>query len=313
MSTSYTAPRFGQRPVRGQQWVALLAALILTVCGAPRATAATIQVTTTQQGVTHQCSLQEAIYASEFKSNTAVQSTNPDTFYNTRCTAGTGDDIIVLAPGALYAFDHFWDGDGHNIFGPTATPIIVSKITIEGNGATLQWFDRWRPTYSRLFAIGTVNDPNFPSGTGDLTLRNVYVKGFHVKGGDGGIGGGGGGLGAGGAIWNEGHLTVENSTFENNGAVGGRGHASDIGNVGLGGGGGGGLSGNGGRGDGHSSAGGGGGSVGDGGEGGSVWDTCLDCGGGGGGGGGNVSAGGDGQTEAQGRPWRLSLWRCWSE
>jgi hypothetical protein len=159
------------------------------------------------------CSLQEAIYASTFQSNRAISSTNPDVFYNTGCTAGTGDDIIVLAPGELYAFDHFWDGDGHNIFGPTATPIIVSKITIQGNGATLQSFDRSHPNNSRLFAIGTVKDPNFPSTTGDLTLSHVYVKGFHINGGDG-ASGGGGGLGAGGAIYNEGSLTIEYSTFE---------------------------------------------------------------------------------------------------
>ena len=219
MTVSHTPRHFRQ------QLSALAAALILIVCSShPSRAQATINVTTTQQGVTTgQCSLQEAIYASEFKSNTAVQSTNPDVTYTTGCTAGTGDgDVIVLAPGALYAFDHAWDGDSHNIFGPTATPIIFSKITIEGNGATLQWQDRFSPGNSRLFAIGTVNDENFPSGTGDLTLKNVYIKGFHIKGGNG-RGGGGGGLGAGGAIYNERNLTVENSTFENNGAVGGRG------------------------------------------------------------------------------------------
>ena len=183
MASSYTAPRFGRRRVRAQQWAAIFAVLILTICGAQQATAATIDVTTTDQGVTNgQCSLQEAIYASEFKSNKAVQSTSPDIFYDTGCTAGTGDDVIMLAR-VLYEFDHFWDGDSHNIFGPTATPIIFSKITIEGNGATLQWRERFSPGNSRLFAIGTVNDENFPSGTGDLTLKNVYIKNFHIKGG----------------------------------------------------------------------------------------------------------------------------------
>src|SRR5262245_42845714 len=74
--------------------------------------AATIQVNTTQQGVTNgQCSLQEAIYASEFKANQAIGSTDPDTFYATGCTAGTGDDTIVLPAGALLTFDHSWEGD----------------------------------------------------------------------------------------------------------------------------------------------------------------------------------------------------------
>jgi hypothetical protein len=272
MSTTYTASWFGQRRVRAQRWVALLAALILTICGAQPATAATIQVTTTQQGVTTgQCSLQEAIYASEFKSNRAVQWTSPDSFYDTGCTAGTGDDVIMLTHGAVYPFDRFWDGDSHNYLGPTATPIIVSKITIEGNGATLQWRGRGN---SRLFAIGTVNDENFPSGTGNLTLNNVHIKDFHVKGGDG-RDGGGGGLGAGGAIFNEGNLKVENSTFENNGADGGRGSFGVRG-------GGGGLAGNGGIGCYHS-AGGGGGSRGNGGNG-SVSNCAGERGGGGGGG-----------------------------
>jgi hypothetical protein len=290
MTISCTASRFGQGRVCAQRWAALAAVLVLTVCCPQQgAVGATIQVNTTQQGVTAgQCSLQEAIYASEFKSSTAISSTNPDVTYNTGCTAGTGDDdIIVLTPGALDAFDHFWDGDGHNIFGPTATPIIVSKITIEGNGATLQLFESFRPVNSRLFAIGTVNDPDFPSGTGDLTLRNVYIKNFHVKGGDG-ANGGGGGLGAGGAIYNEGSLlTIENSTFESNGAVGGNGSGSG---GGLGGGGGG-LSGRGGSGC-VWSAGGGGGSRGNGGNG-SV-SPCFAAGGGGGGGG-TISAGGDGE------------------
>jgi hypothetical protein len=174
-------------------------------------TAATINVTTLQQGVINdptQCSLQEAIYASEFKSNTAVSQTDPDVTYNTGCTAGTGDDIILLAPGALYPFHDFWKGDGHNINGPTATPVIFSKIRIEGNGATLQWQGVvGTQVNSRLFAIGTVNDVGFPSGSGGLILRNVYVKGFLAKGGDGGKDGGGGGLGAGGAIYVHGGLS----------------------------------------------------------------------------------------------------------
>jgi hypothetical protein len=209
----------------------------------------------------------------------AISSTNPDVFYNTGCTAGTGEDTIVLAPGEHYRFDHFWEGDGHNIFGPTATPIIVSKITIQGNGATLQAFDRFSPRNWRLFAIGT---------TGNLTLSHVYIKGFHIKGGDG-ANGGGGGLGVGGAIYNEGSLTIEYSTFENNGAVGGNGSGGTSG-------GGGGLFGSGGLGC-QRSAGGGGGSRGDAGNG-SV-PACFDAGGGGGGGG-TLLSGMNGQSGGQG-------------
>ena len=208
---------------RGQQWGAL-AALVFTVCCPQQSAAqATITVNTTQQGITNgQCSLQEATYASEFKSNTAINQTSPDNAYTTGCIAGTGNgDTIVLPAGAVFTFDHLWDGDAHNKFGPTATPIILSKITIEGNGATLQWQETFDPGNSRLFAVGTGDGPFGVSGTGNLTLKNVHVRGFHIRGGYG-YTGGGGGLGAGGAIYvNEAFLTVENSTFENNGALGG--------------------------------------------------------------------------------------------
>src|SRR5262249_23655619 len=134
---------------------------------------------------------------------------------------------------------------------------------------------------SRLFAVGSASifdslDNKPVSGTGALTLDSVYIKGFRIKGGDG-TDGGGGGLGAGGAIYvgtvdsSVPSLTVENSTFDSNFAIGGNGS-----NFGFGGGGGG-LSGKGGSG-GFDGAG-GGGSRGNGGNGGS---------GGGGGGGGTI-------------------------
>jgi hypothetical protein len=280
------APRFAQRRAR-QKWAANVVALALAICFPQYSAAVTILVNTTQQGVTTgQCSLQEAIYATELKANEAIGSTDPDSFYTTGCVAGTGNgDTIVLPPAAVFSFDQAWDEDAHNIYGPTATPVIFPNIIIEGNGATLQWVSKFSPGNSRLFAIGKVDDPNFASGTGALTLMNVYVKGFHIKGGDG-RDGGGGGLGAGGAIYvgPGGSLTVENSTFEGNGAVGGNGGANS-------GGGGGGLSGNGGEGC-HGVAGqgggGGGGPRGDGGQG-----TCVASETGtGGGGGGTVSDGG---------------------
>jgi hypothetical protein len=285
MIISCAAPihRLAQSQGPRRRWAMHIAALILTVCIGQRSTAqVTIHVNTTQQGVTNYlCSLQEAIYSSELKASIAVGSTAPDTFYPTGCVEGTGKgDTIVLPPGAVFTFNHFWDGDSHNIYGPTATPVIFVPMTIEGNGATLRWVGG--AGNSRLFAVGKVNDPGFASGTGDLALRNVYVKGFHIKGGNGGNYGGGGGLGAGGAIFVDGFLTVENSTFENNGAVGGNG-----GGLGYSGGGGG-LSGNGGAECSYGSGGGGGGSRGNGGIGG-----CTGLKDGGGGGGGTVFSGGN--------------------
>jgi predicted outer membrane repeat protein len=288
-------PHFVQSRAR-QKRAASVVAVTLAICFAQYCAAGvTIQVNTTQQGGTvGQCSLQEAIYATELKTNEAIESTDPDSFYTTGCVAGTGNgDTIVLPPGDVFTFDHAWDEDAHNIFGPTATPIIFSNIIIEGNGATLQWVSKVGPGpgNSRLFAIGKVDDPNFPSGVGALTLRNVYVKGFHINGGNGGRGGGGG-LGAGGAIYvgYGGSLTVENSTFEGNGAVGGNGGDLPFGAFGAGGGGG--LSGNGGEGC-PNGGGGGGGPRGDGGNGGCLGGSHAGTGGGGGG---TAFSGGDGTS-----------------
>jgi uncharacterized repeat protein (TIGR01451 family) len=263
----------------------------------PQRSIAQIKVTTTAQDNLDptKCSFREAIYATEFAGAVAISSTDPDTTYSTGCTDDSGNwDTIALQSGATYSFDRFWDGDAHNPFGPTATPIIFKTITIVGNGAILAWTGTGN---ARLFAVGfasitptagVVTGTTY-SGTGNLTLQHVYVKDFHVKGGDGGIGGqgaggGGGGLGAGGAIFvgqipggGVAGLTIENSTFENNGAVGGNGGFACCVGSGTAGGGGGGLSGKGGVGD--NGGGGGGGSRGNG-----ALGAALGFAGGGGGG-----------------------------
>ncbi len=62
----------------------------------------TIQVTTTLQGLSDpaNCSLQEAIYSSEFKTNIALATTRENRFYTTGCVPGTGNgDTIVLPAG----------------------------------------------------------------------------------------------------------------------------------------------------------------------------------------------------------------------
>jgi hypothetical protein len=252
--------------------------------------AARIYVTTEDPGIgTGACSLQEAIYSSVLHDTMdgthgiAIDATDqgnpPDHFITTGCVIGDGDDTIVLPTAGTLKMVTFLDGDAYNPYGPTATPLIFSTITIEGNGARLEW-DPAASGNVRLFAIGaaSIKTPNgTASGTGSLTLRNAYVGGFHVKGGDG-RDGGGGGLGAGGAIYlQNGSLVIESSTFESNWAIGGNGSQTS----GSGGGGGGGLSGNGGHEAG--AGGGGGGARGDGGNG---------FGTGGGGGGGTVFSGG---------------------
>ena len=279
-------------------WAQCVLVIFATLGLAQRSSAgATIHVTLPTVGVSSGgCTLQEAMYSAEFGTNIALSQTNPDTTYTTGCEPGTGTgDTIVLKEGEVYSFDKFWDGDAHNYMGPTATPIIFKDITIQGNGATLQWVSGVNPQNFRLFAVGkvpssgplaiSVNGTTY-SGTGSLTLQNVYVKNFHVKGGDG-RDGGGGGLGAGGAIYVDdgSSLTVDNSTFENNGAVGGNGSSGLEG-------GGGGLFGNGGAGgSGGNGGGGGGGARGDGGK-----ETTLSDGSNGGGGGGTVFSGTDGRS-----------------
>ncbi len=242
-------------------WTALVAILMLMLGSEQRTSAqTTILVTTTQQGVTDSthCSLQEAIYAAEFASNTALNLTDPDSFYTTGCVLqGASGPFTIVLQKTVYSFNTFWDRDAHNPFGLTATPIIFTNITIKGNGATLQWTGSGN---SRLFAVGSASifdtlDNKTVSGTGALRLEAVYIKGFRIKGGDGSCGGAGG-LGAGGAIYvgtvDSGvpSLDVENSTFDSNFATGGNGSATIdfcLSRFGPGaGGGGGGLSGNGG-------------------------------------------------------------------
>jgi len=254
-------------------WVAL-ATILLGIVGLAQSGAAQtgsfISVTTTADKISSSggCSLKEAIYSANFNNNVAVDSINTDGtdhLIPTGCVAGTGDDTIVLPSSAVLQMSTV-TLDAHNPYGPTATPIITSNITIEANGATLE---RLSTANFRAFAIGT---------TGHLTIRNVHIKGFTVKGGNGSSGGGGG-MGAGGAIYVQGGgLGIQFSTFDGNGAVGGNGSAINS----AAGGGGGGLSGNGGQPGFNSSevdfvgGGGGGGSRGDGG-------TASGLGGGGGG------------------------------
>src|SRR4051812_19486791 len=237
----------------------VFAAVPLLALGSAHLTGAqtTIQVTTTQQGVTDasNCSLQEAIYAAEFASNTALNLTDPDRFYKTGCVLqGASGPFTIVLQKTVYTFNTFWDRDAHNPFGLTATPIIFTNITIQGNGATLVWAGAGN---ARLFAVGSASiddtlDNKPVSGTGALTLESVYIKGFRIKGGDGACGGAGG-LGAGGAIYvgtvDSGvpALTVENSTFDSNFATGGNGSHGGCPSTSRGaGGGGGGLSGSGG-------------------------------------------------------------------
>jgi|HubBroStandDraft_1064217.scaffolds.fasta_scaffold30097_2 hypothetical protein len=307
---SCAVPAYLERSSRSFAWsarrfaVALFGLVLFILASCPPSAANVIYVTTLTDKVssTGGCSLKEAIYSSTLHDTldgvhgVAIDYTDPDHFITTLCALGTGNDTIILPTGyPLPVFeltiDEVWDA--HNPYGPTATPVINSNITIEGYGATLQWAGTGNV---RLFAVGTATivTPNgVSSGTGSLTLQNVHITGFHAKGGDGGTCGGGGGLGAGGAIFvQDGSLTIQNSTFDSNGAVGG----NSTGACSPSSAGGGGLSGNGGSGVLIGNAGGGGGSSrGSGGSsvGGSIYE-------GGGGGGGTVFSGDDAYNDLGG-------------
>jgi hypothetical protein len=275
-------------------WITLL---LVTASGEASAAGGVIFVTTLEQKIsdTGGCSLQEAIFSANFDNNVAISryqtsGSHDPIFVTTKCVAGSGDDVIVLPTNGLFTLSEIVD-DAINPFGPTATPVITSTITIEAHGAT---FQRGGEKIFRAFAIGS---------TGRLTLKSARIVGFAAKGGDGGIGGGGGGLGAGGAIYvHAGELVVEGSTFEGNGAVGGNGATGKHPDAPccVGGGGGGGLGGNGGGvelschgGDPSVNGGGGGGSRGNGERG----TPCLN----GGSGGGTVSSGISGGFDCGGR------------
>ena len=286
------------RQAHNDRTIAIAALLMAVVALAQPSAAATnlIHVTTTVQGDSRTqgsglCSLTEAIFAANTDSNQALDPSG--NLYTSGCEPGSGNDTIVLQ-NAVYSMTDFEHNIQHSRYGPTATPVIFSNITIQGNGATIQRA-QGSPNM-RAFTVGydqvDLNPggmPNVVSGWGNLTLQNVMIQGFTVKGGDGGAAGGGGGIGAGGAVYVDGQgsggvgLTVVNSTFTGNGATGGNGGAQ----VGSLGGGGGGLAGNGGNGGG--SGGGGGGSFGNGGAGGGL----------GGGGGGTDSSGQDGIVNNQ--------------
>jgi hypothetical protein len=249
----------------------LVTGLVYAVAAPPGAAHAhsviTVDSTSQEIGVPG-CTLPEAILAANHDASTVPLPASNGLNVDTGCVAGSGNDVIDLAPDT-YAFVDVVD-DASNYVGPTATPIITSAVQIEGHGA-------------RIEHTGSTNVRAFAVLGGDLVLNEVHVKGFAARGGDGGELGGGGGLGAGGAIYvHDGSLLVQWSTFEANSATGGNGGGrNSIG--GVGGGGGGGMGGNGGANS--SSGGGGGGARGDGATGAAFVGS-------GGGGGGTLESGG---------------------
>jgi hypothetical protein len=134
-----------------------------------------------------------------------------------QANAAPGADTVVLGQGCVYTLsqqDNGW-------YGLNGLPPISSDITIQGNGATIA---RTGLAGYRFFFVGA--DPadsdtlNYVTpGAGRLTIRDLTLTGGLASGGNSGAGGGGAGMG--GAIFNQGTLVVERSTFVGNGAEGG--------------------------------------------------------------------------------------------
>ena len=237
----------------GVRWVLAAVFLAMLLGGFPEhASGNIIYVTTLNDEIAGSdgCSLKDAVFSSNLQNNVApLFDAVSDTIVlvPTKCIPGSGNDIIVLPPGSLLLMTSNQQ-DTSNATGPTVTPLVTSKISILGYGATLQWappsdspfdcaYDLYEPEVtcagnnSRLFAVGS---------TGSLTIENAHVKGFTVAGGYGTYGGGGA-LGAGGAVYVQpgGTLVVIACTFDGNTAIGGNGGGKGLGDTGGGGGGGG--------------------------------------------------------------------------
>src|SRR5262249_33175070 len=137
--------------------------------------AANIYVTSTVQKVDGKngCSLQEAIYSANWQTNQAI--TYSGAIVTTQCVSGTGNDTIVLPAKATFSMS-VPIPDQFNYLGWTATPLIISNVTIEANGSTLDGGGSGRV---RAFAVGDQSE-SIPAagvnvaGTGSLTIRNAY-------------------------------------------------------------------------------------------------------------------------------------------
>ncbi len=143
-------------------------------------------------------------------------------------TANTnsGDDMLSLAAGCTYSYTapYASPSSGYaNWYGPSALPAIASPITLQGNGATIERAAAATVPFRLLFVGADPTDPdtfNYTTpGAGQLTLDEVTLRGGLAHGGNAGFGGAGAGLG--GAIYNQGDLTIEQSTFVSNTARGG--------------------------------------------------------------------------------------------
>ena len=190
MNKTKLAPKF----TKGLHLLVITALLMaaLAVAPVPVAHAATINVAAGEVAVIDNdtCSLREAI----INANDGAQ-THDD------CEAGSGGaDTINLAAGSTYTLT---DAPGaYDADGPNGLPDITSQVTINGNGATIQRSSAGGTPDFRIFHV---------AAGGDLTLDDVTITNGKTPDGTGGGHGG-----SGGGIYNQGTLTLTDSTVSGN-------------------------------------------------------------------------------------------------
>jgi hypothetical protein len=131
-----------------------------------------------------------------------------------------GDTITFTSPVNNTTITSNNTVQNQNWYGPDALPAVTSNITIEGNGDTLQIAGGANMRFFYVSGGPTLTGGVLASGT--LELDDLTLEGGTAQGGNG-YGGGGGGLGAGGAIFNQGNVTLNSDTLNNNQALGGNG------------------------------------------------------------------------------------------
>ena len=125
----------------------------------------------------------------------AIINANADTATHADCAAGNGVDTIVLPAKANVILRDMYD----QTYGSTGLPLITSPITIQGNGGRISGQGK----AFRLLAV---------SNSGDLTLQNVNLSG--------------GSSFNGGGLFNNGALTIQDSTISRNTGDGVSNHGS---------------------------------------------------------------------------------------
>ena len=193
----------------------LAGAALLLALGQGVATATTITVTTNDPRIVAdgQCSLVEAIV-----------NANNDAATHADCPAGSGADTIVLPPNETLILSAVYCNMYGQFCSPVGLPPITSRITIEGNGATIIRQVN-APAFGLIAVRGNFSFQGVPPKPGDLTLQSVTLSGGTSFGGlsnngtasikDSIISGNGANFGGSG-VSNGGTLTIENSIISGN-------------------------------------------------------------------------------------------------